>query len=67
MPTCKKHSKLMTVFCRFRIKLAAALARCRIKYDALSIEYFLPETIRKHEQRASALPLCAWINILKTR
>eukprot|EP00076_Gallus_gallus_P020324 XP_015140947.1 putative methyltransferase NSUN7 isoform X2 [Gallus gallus] len=52
--------------CRFRIKLAAALARCRIKYDALSIEYFLPETIRKHEQRASALPLCAWINILKT-
>ncbi|XP_031444375.1 putative methyltransferase NSUN7 [Phasianus colchicus] len=52
--------------CRFRIKLAAALARCRIKYDALSIEYFLPETIRKHEQRASALPLCAWINTLKT-
>ncbi|XP_048797281.1 putative methyltransferase NSUN7 [Lagopus muta] len=51
---------------RFRIKLAAALARCRIKHDALSIEHFLPETIRKHEQRASALPLCAWINTLKT-
>uniref|UniRef100_A0A8B9BIG6 NOP2/Sun RNA methyltransferase family member 7 n=1 Tax=Anser brachyrhynchus TaxID=132585 RepID=A0A8B9BIG6_9AVES len=50
----------------FRIKLAAALARCRIKRDALSIEYILPETIRKHEQRASALPLCVWINTFKT-
>uniref|UniRef100_A0A8C3CKH6 NOP2/Sun RNA methyltransferase family member 7 n=1 Tax=Cairina moschata TaxID=8855 RepID=A0A8C3CKH6_CAIMO len=50
----------------FRIKLAAALARYRIKHDALSIEYILPETIRKHEQRASALPLCVWINTFKT-
>ncbi|XP_035182406.1 putative methyltransferase NSUN7 isoform X2 [Oxyura jamaicensis] len=50
----------------FRIKLAAALARCRIKHDALSIEYILPETIRKHEQRAAALPLCVWINTFKT-
>ncbi|NXO89458.1 NSUN7 methyltransferase, partial [Certhia brachydactyla] len=49
----------------YRTKLAAALARCRIKYDALSIEYFLPETIRKWEQRASALPLCFWINTFK--
>ncbi|XP_065592205.1 putative methyltransferase NSUN7 [Cyrtonyx montezumae] len=51
---------------RFRIKLAAALARCRVKYKTFSIEYFLPETIRKHEQRVSALPLCAWINTFKT-
>ncbi|XP_009278444.1 PREDICTED: putative methyltransferase NSUN7 [Aptenodytes forsteri] len=49
----------------FRTKLAAALARCRIKHDALSIEYILPETIRKQEQRASALPLCVWINTCK--
>ncbi|KAM6206220.1 putative methyltransferase NSUN7 [Sarcoramphus papa] len=49
----------------FRTKLAAALARCRIKHDALSIEYILPETIRKQEQRASALPLCVWINTFK--
>ncbi|NXU39924.1 NSUN7 methyltransferase, partial [Drymodes brunneopygia] len=46
-------------------KLAGALARCRIKYDALSIEYLMPETIRKHEQRASALPVCVWINTFK--
>ncbi|NWW90098.1 NSUN7 methyltransferase, partial [Rhynochetos jubatus] len=50
---------------RFRTKLAAALARCRIKRDALSIEYVLPETVRKQEQRASALPLCVWINTFK--
>ncbi|KAF4790416.1 putative methyltransferase NSUN7 [Turdus rufiventris] len=49
----------------YRTKLAAALARCRIKYDALSIDYFVPETIWKQEQRASALPLWFWINTLK--
>ncbi|XP_074881059.1 putative methyltransferase NSUN7 isoform X2 [Buteo buteo] len=49
----------------FRTKLAAALARCRIKHGALSIEYILPETVRKQEQRASALPLCVWINTFK--
>uniref|UniRef100_A0A8C5TAE4 NOP2/Sun RNA methyltransferase family member 7 n=1 Tax=Malurus cyaneus samueli TaxID=2593467 RepID=A0A8C5TAE4_9PASS len=48
-----------------KTKLAAALARCRIKYDALSIEYFLPETICKQEQRTSALPVSAWINTCK--
>ncbi|XP_059700925.1 putative methyltransferase NSUN7 [Haemorhous mexicanus] len=50
---------------RYKTKLAAALARCRIKYDALSIEYFVPETISKQEQRTSALPICFWINTLK--
>ncbi|NWH31951.1 NSUN7 methyltransferase, partial [Chloropsis hardwickii] len=50
---------------RYETKLAAALARCRIKYDALSIEYFVPETIQKQEQRASALPVCFWINTFK--
>ncbi|XP_053112959.1 putative methyltransferase NSUN7 [Hemicordylus capensis] len=49
-----------------KTKLAAALARCRIKHDALSIEHILPETIRRQEQRASALPLYAWVNTLKT-
>ncbi|XP_077157888.1 putative methyltransferase NSUN7 isoform X2 [Paroedura picta] len=49
----------------FKTKLAAALARCRIKHDALSIDCILPDTIRKQEQRASALPLFAWVNTLK--
>nr|XP_041571647.1 putative methyltransferase NSUN7 isoform X2 [Taeniopygia guttata] len=50
---------------RYKTKLAAALARCRIKYDALSIEYFVPETLSKQEQRTSALPVCFWINTFK--
>ncbi|KFQ41901.1 Putative methyltransferase NSUN7, partial [Nestor notabilis] len=49
----------------FKTKLAAALARYRIKHDAPSIEHVLPETIRKQHQRASALPLCVWINTFK--
>ncbi|XP_027542518.1 putative methyltransferase NSUN7 isoform X5 [Neopelma chrysocephalum] len=49
----------------YRTKLAAALARCRIKYDALSIEHFVPETIWKQEQRVSALPFYVWINTFK--
>ncbi|XP_054438060.1 putative methyltransferase NSUN7 isoform X1 [Pteronotus mesoamericanus] len=49
----------------FKTKLAAALARCRIKHDALSIYHILPETVRNQEQRASTLPLYAWINTCK--
>ncbi|NXG48609.1 NSUN7 methyltransferase, partial [Psilopogon haemacephalus] len=49
----------------FKTKLAAAVARCRIKNDALSIEDILPETIQKQQQRASTLPLCVWVNTLK--
>ncbi|XP_014642411.1 PREDICTED: putative methyltransferase NSUN7 isoform X2 [Ceratotherium simum simum] len=49
----------------FKTKLAAALARCRIKHDALSIYHILPETVRNQELRASTLPLYAWINTCK--
>ncbi|XP_048405629.1 putative methyltransferase NSUN7 isoform X1 [Stegostoma tigrinum] len=50
----------------FKTKLAAALARCRIKNNAISIDLILPESVRNQERRASSLPLYAWINILKT-
>ncbi|XP_066243111.1 putative methyltransferase NSUN7 [Saccopteryx leptura] len=49
----------------FKTKLAASLARCRIKHDALSIYHILPETVRNQELRASTLPLYAWINTCK--
>ncbi|XP_069600657.1 putative methyltransferase NSUN7 [Ranitomeya imitator] len=49
----------------YKTKLAAALAKCRIKYAAPTIEYILPETVRKQEQRASTLPIYAWINTAK--
>ncbi|XP_030047188.1 putative methyltransferase NSUN7 [Microcaecilia unicolor] len=51
---------------RYKNKLAASLARCRIKYDALTIDHILPENVRKQEQRAFTLPLYAWINTVKT-
>nr|XP_014346242.1 PREDICTED: putative methyltransferase NSUN7 isoform X2 [Latimeria chalumnae] len=50
----------------FKTKLAAALARCRIKRDVLSIDCILPESLRTQQQRASILPLYTWVNILKT-
>ncbi|XP_048461480.1 putative methyltransferase NSUN7 isoform X2 [Rhincodon typus] len=50
----------------FKTKLAAALARCRIKNNAISIDLILPESVRNQERRASSLPLYAWINVLKT-
>ncbi|XP_067591913.1 putative methyltransferase NSUN7 isoform X2 [Pseudorca crassidens] len=49
----------------FKTKLAAALARYRIKHDALSIYHILPERVRNQELRASTLPLYAWINTCK--
>ncbi|XP_066429255.1 putative methyltransferase NSUN7 [Eleutherodactylus coqui] len=46
----------------YKTKLAAALAKSRIKHAVPTIEYILPETVRKQEQRASTLPVYAWIN-----
>uniref|UniRef100_A0A3B3RQX6 NOP2/Sun RNA methyltransferase family member 7 n=1 Tax=Paramormyrops kingsleyae TaxID=1676925 RepID=A0A3B3RQX6_9TELE len=49
-----------------RTKLAASLARCRIRSGLLSIDAVLPESVRKRRERASSLPLFAWVNSLKT-
>ncbi|KAM4621853.1 putative methyltransferase NSUN7 [Polymixia lowei] len=51
---------------RFRTKLAASLARCRIKHDLLTIDCILPERVRRNQERASCLPLYAWVNTLKS-
>ncbi|XP_028621168.1 putative methyltransferase NSUN7 isoform X2 [Grammomys surdaster] len=63
--TIAEVQEVETLLNSFKTKLAAALARCRIKHDALSIYHILPETVRKQEQRASILPLYAWINTSK--
>ncbi|XP_077087018.1 putative methyltransferase NSUN7, partial [Siphateles boraxobius] len=47
---------------RFRTKLVASLARCRIKHELLTLENILPEKIRHRQERARELPLYAWIN-----
>ncbi|KAK5864824.1 hypothetical protein PBY51_016035 [Eleginops maclovinus] len=51
---------------RFKTKLAASLARCRIKHDLLSIECILPESLKTKLERASSLPLYAWVNTLES-
>ncbi|XP_062250328.1 putative methyltransferase NSUN7 isoform X2 [Platichthys flesus] len=51
---------------RLKTKLAASLARCRIKLNLLSIECFLPESVKMKQQRSSSLPLFTWVNTLKT-
>ncbi|XP_073342581.1 putative methyltransferase NSUN7 [Pagrus major] len=51
---------------RFKTKLAASLARCRIKHDLLSIECILPESVKIKQERSSCLPLYAWVNTLKS-
>ncbi|XP_041846180.1 putative methyltransferase NSUN7 isoform X2 [Melanotaenia boesemani] len=56
------ESKLL----RFKIKLAASLARYRIKHDLSSIECFLPESVKKKQERSISLPLYAWVNTLKS-
>uniref|UniRef100_A0A3Q3JBR5 SAM-dependent MTase RsmB/NOP-type domain-containing protein n=1 Tax=Monopterus albus TaxID=43700 RepID=A0A3Q3JBR5_MONAL len=51
---------------RFKTKLAASLARCRIKHDVSSIECILPESVKTKQERSSSLPLYTWVNTLKS-
>uniref|UniRef100_A0A4W4H5M7 NOL1/NOP2/NSUN 5/7 ferredoxin-like domain-containing protein n=1 Tax=Electrophorus electricus TaxID=8005 RepID=A0A4W4H5M7_ELEEL len=51
---------------RFRTKLAAALARSRIKKNLPSIDDILPTCVRAKHQRKHKLPIYAWVNTLKT-
>ncbi|XP_061107941.1 putative methyltransferase NSUN7 [Conger conger] len=51
---------------RFKTKLAASLARIRIKFNLLNIEYVLPEIVKQRQKRAKSLLLYAWVNTQKT-
>nr|XP_055033275.1 putative methyltransferase NSUN7 [Misgurnus anguillicaudatus] len=51
---------------RFKTKLVASLARCRIKHHLLSLDNILPDHIRHKQDKASRLPLYAWVNTLRT-
>ncbi|XP_075889163.1 putative methyltransferase NSUN7 isoform X2 [Nelusetta ayraudi] len=51
---------------RFKTRVAASLARCRIKNNLISIDYFLPENLKEMDRRSRRLPLYAWVNTLKT-
>ncbi|KAM4583842.1 putative methyltransferase NSUN7 isoform 1-T1 [Odontesthes bonariensis] len=49
-----------------KIKLAASLARYRVKQNLWSVSCFLSDSVRTKQHRAKCLPLYAWINTLKT-
>ncbi|KAF5891751.1 putative methyltransferase NSUN7, partial [Clarias magur] len=51
---------------RFRTKLAASLARFRIKQDLVRIEDVLPKHVKEKHQRNHKLPTCAWVNTFKS-
>ncbi|KAK2904128.1 putative methyltransferase NSUN7 [Channa argus] len=58
--------EVKNILLRFKTKLAASLARCRIKHDVLSIECILPESVKIKQGRSSSLPLYAWVNTLRS-
>ena len=58
---------ILYVILRYKTKLAASLARFRIKHNLLSIECILPESVKMKQERSSSLPLYAWVNTLKSR
>ncbi|XP_028310676.1 putative methyltransferase NSUN7 [Gouania willdenowi] len=49
-----------------KTKLAASLARCRVKLRLQSVSCFLSDPVRTKQHRAKSLPIYAWINTLKT-
>ncbi|XP_042340537.1 putative methyltransferase NSUN7 [Plectropomus leopardus] len=51
---------------RWKTKLAASLARCRVKQSLQSVSCFLSDSVRTKQHRAKRLPLYAWVNTLKT-
>ncbi|XP_078478731.1 LOW QUALITY PROTEIN: putative methyltransferase NSUN7, partial [Lampetra planeri] len=51
---------------RFKTKLAASLARCRVKHNLSSIECFLPESVKVKQERSRCLPLYGWVNTLRS-
>lgn len=55
------------VYCRHKTKLAASLARCRVKQSLQSVSCFLSKSVRTKQHRAKSLPVYAWINTLTTR
>ncbi|XP_051801353.1 putative methyltransferase NSUN7 [Acanthochromis polyacanthus] len=51
---------------RCKTKLAASLARYRVKQSLQSVSCFLSDSVRTKQHRAKSLPLYAWINTLQT-
>ncbi|XP_029020346.1 putative methyltransferase NSUN7 isoform X2 [Betta splendens] len=64
--TIQKVRNVEKCLLRWKTKLAASLARCRIKQDLLSIHCILPESVKMKQERSSSLLVYAWVNTLKS-
>lgn len=53
--------------CSFKTKLAASVARHRIKHQLISVNCLLPESVKIKQERSGRLPIYAWVNTLKSR
>ncbi|KAM9792164.1 putative methyltransferase NSUN7 [Neosynchiropus ocellatus] len=51
---------------KWKVKLAASLARYRIKRNLRSVSFILPDPVRAKQHRMKLLPLYAWVNTLKS-
>ncbi|ESO89512.1 hypothetical protein LOTGIDRAFT_234325 [Lottia gigantea] len=59
-------TKVETAINDMKTKLAAAIARHRIKASARSLEFLLPESVRHSDEAKSKMPAYFWINQLRT-
>ncbi|XP_062281869.1 putative methyltransferase NSUN7 [Scomber scombrus] len=51
---------------RCKTKLAASLARCRVKLNLQSVSCILSASVRTKQHQAKLLPIYAWVNTFKT-
>jgi len=65
--TVLKMSEIEEALYRSKTKLNAALARSRIKSRVLSIDWLLPDSVRKNDKIGCRMHVTCWVNFVKTR
>jgi len=60
-------SQIEEALYRSKTKLNAALARSRIKSRVLSIDWLLPDSVRKNDKIGCRMHVTCWVNFVKTR
>jgi len=62
-----KMSEIEEALYHSKTKLNAALARSRIKSRVLSIDWLLPDSVRKNDKIGNRMHVSCWVNFVKTR
>jgi len=65
--TVPKMSQIEEALSQSKTKLNAALARSRIKSRVLSIDWLLPDSVRKNDKIGNRMHVTCWVNFVKTR